>query len=427
MEPLPPDSVPTTFWRRVRSALPSERPLTAVLTISHVKAAATASLVARLPRGMASLAIVLLVHAATRSYAVAGAAAGAMAIGDAAISPLQGRLIDRLDQRRVLLPSAVIYLLLFAVLAATAEAHWPAAFLIVIAGAAGMAYPPISASMKTLWPVLVGGGPLLQTAYAIESLIQQTLFFLGPLLVAALVTIGSPAIAVVATGGFAFVGTVSFVASPASRAWRSTDREPALAGALANGGVRLVVAITLTQSVVFGALYVAVPAFAARQGSAGAAGLLLAVMNVGALVGGLVGASRPTSRGAVDRYLWLSVLLAAGVAPLLLARSLATMGLLLVVAGLFVAPTAAASYVLVDLVSPRGYRTEAFTWMSTAVAAGGALGSAVGGVLVDYASVEVTLLFAVASCVAGAAAVFAGHEALGRWALPRTSASAASE
>jgi MFS family permease len=412
MEPLSPDTVRRTLWRRV--SFLRQSPLTEVLAISHVKAVATASLVARLPRGMASLAIVLLVHAATGSYAAAGAAAGAMAIGDAAISPLQGRLIDRLDQRRVLLPSAALYLLLFAGLAAAAETHGPAALLIAVAGAGGMAYPPISASMKSLWPGLVGGGRLLQTAYAIESLIQQTLFFLGPLLVAGLVAVGSPAIAVVTTGLFAFVGTLGFVASPASRAWRSADRRSSLAGALASGGVRLVVAVTLSQSVVFGALYVAVPAFAARHGSADAAGLLLAAMNVGALVGGLVGASRATSRGAVDRYVRLSVLLAVGVAPLLLARSLATMGLLLVVAGLFVAPTAAASYVLVDLVSPRGCRTEAFTWMSTAVAAGGALGSAIGGVLVEYASVEGTLLFAVVSCIGGAAAAFAANDALGR-------------
>jgi hypothetical protein len=287
-----------------------------------------------------------------------------------------------------------------------------------MAGVGGMAYPPISASMKTLWPLLVGGGPLLQTAYAVESLIQQALFFVGPLLVSALVVVGSPTIAVIATGVFGFVGTVGFVASPASRAWRSGRRERSLTGVLADRAVCLVVAVTLTQSVVFGALYVAVPAFAARHGSANAAGALLAVMNVGAIVGGLVGASRPIPRGVVAHYLHLSLLLTGGVAPLVLARSPETMGLLLIVAGLFVAPTAAASYVLIDLISPSGYRTEAFTWMSTAVATGGAVGSAISGVLIDYASIRLTLLFAVLSCAVGAAAVLAGRDLLGRHLVP---------
>jgi MFS family permease len=75
---------------------------------------------------MASWAIVLLVHAATRSYAIAGAAAGAMAIGDAVMSPLQGRLIDRRDQRQVLLPSASMYLFLLVGLVVAADPHWPA-------------------------------------------------------------------------------------------------------------------------------------------------------------------------------------------------------------------------------------------------------------------------------------------------------------
>jgi MFS family permease len=419
MEPTTPESLSIALRRRLAASLPTRRPLQAVLAMPHVKAVAGASLVARLPRGMASLAVVLLVHAATGSFAVAGGAAGAMAIGDAAISPVQGRLIDRLGQRRVLLPSAVLYLLVLSALAAAAATHSPPALMIGLAGIGGMAYPPISASMKTLWPVLVGG-ELLQTAYAIESLIQQSFFFLGPLLVSMLVAFASAKIAVVVTGLLAFAGTVAFVASPASRAWRGGGRERSLAGALADGGVRVVVAVTLVQSIVFGTLYVAIPAFAARHGGANAAGMLLAVMNAGALAGGLVGAARVTSQRAVDRYLRLSALLAISIAPLLLARSLTAMGLLLVVAGLFVAPTAAASYVLIDLVSPDGYRTEAFTWMSTAVAAGGALGSTVGGALTDYASVEATLLFAVASCGAGAAAVFAAHDWLGQRARQAT-------
>lgn len=51
--------------------------------------------------------------------------------------------------------------------------------------------------------------------------------------------------------------------------------------------------------------------------------------------------------------------LAVSLAPLFVARSFLVMGLLLVVAGLFIALTAAASYALIDLVSPRGARTEA--------------------------------------------------------------------
>jgi predicted MFS family arabinose efflux permease len=167
-----------------------------------------------------------------------------------------------------------------------------------------------------------------------------------------------------------------------------------------------VVAVTAAQSVVFGALYVAIPAFASAHGRAGAAGVLLALLNVGGLAGGILIASRSSARGAVERYLLLSLLLAASVAPLALARSIGQMGLLLVVAGAFVAPTATASYVLVDLVASVGSRTEAFTWMSTAVAAGTAIGSAAGGTLAEYVGVGAALGFAGGAAAAGAGAAY---------------------
>jgi MFS family permease len=90
------------------------------------------------------------------------------------------------------------------------------------------------------------------------------------------------------------------------------------------------------------------------------------------------------------------------VAPIPAAQSLEMMSLSLVIAGIFIAPTAAASYVLVDSVSPRGCRTEAFTWMSTAVAAGGALGSVAGGALIDSYGVHASLVFAAIICGVGA-------------------------
>jgi predicted MFS family arabinose efflux permease len=391
--------------RRIAQARRAGEPLTAVLRLPNVIPVATASFVARLPRGMASLAVVLLVHQATASYATAGAAAGAMALANATSAPIGGRLIDRLDQRRVLFPSAAMYFVSLVCLVLTAD-RLSATLVIATAAVAGLAYPPISASMKTLWPILVPRESL-HTAYAIESLMQQTFFLIGPLLVAALVAVGSPAAAVLATAALGFVGTIAFVVSAASRGWRGDHTSGPRAGALASSAVQLIVAVTFAQSIVFGALYVAVPAFASEHGEANAAGVLLGVMNVGALGGGLVAVSRPPSADAVARYRRLTTLTAVSVAPIMVAQSIPMMGLLLAGAGVFIAPAAAASYVLLDVVSPRACRTEAFTWMTTAVAAGGALGSAAGGSVIDNYGVGASLVLAALSCAAGALALTA--------------------
>lgn len=154
------------------------------------------------------------------------------------------------------------------------------------------------------------------------------------------------------------------------------------------------------------------PAFAQRHGHPNAAGVLLALLNAGALAGVLVAVRLERSDEPVLRYARLSTLLAVGALPAALATSLVQMAATLILAGVLITPTAAASYVLMDRVSPPGCRTEAFTWLSTSVAAGTAVGSAVGGVVTQQIGAAATFAVAFASVAAGAAVATAAKTTL---------------
>ena len=65
-----------------------------------------------------------------------------------------------------------------------------------------------------------------------------------------------------------------------------------------------------------------------------------------------------------------ALLLPAGCAVLFAATSPATMALLVILAGLPIAPLIASRNQLVERVAPRGTATEAFTWPLTALVAG---------------------------------------------------------
>jgi len=65
------------------------------------------SVLARLPSGMFSLAILLLVRARSGSFLAAGVAVGAFALAGALAGPLLGALVDRVGQTRVLAPAAL--------------------------------------------------------------------------------------------------------------------------------------------------------------------------------------------------------------------------------------------------------------------------------------------------------------------------------
>jgi MFS family permease len=66
------------------------------------------AVLARMPLGMWSLAIVLFVRERTHSFAAAGLSVGVYAAATAVASPMLGISVDRLGRRPVLLACAVV-------------------------------------------------------------------------------------------------------------------------------------------------------------------------------------------------------------------------------------------------------------------------------------------------------------------------------
>jgi len=78
------------------------------------------------------------------------------------------------------------------------------------------------------------------------------------------------------------------------------------------------------------------------------------------------------------------------------------MGLLVVLAGLPIAPLIATRNELAGVVALPGSETEAFTWPLTALVAGVALGAAVSGALADGPGWQASVLAAVVASALGA-------------------------
>src|SRR4051812_50204610 len=80
-----------------------------ILRAPYVMPLIVAALVARLPIGIDSIAIVLFLRERTGSYAAAGAVSAAFALGGGAGAPLSGRPVDRFGHPRVLVPPALVH------------------------------------------------------------------------------------------------------------------------------------------------------------------------------------------------------------------------------------------------------------------------------------------------------------------------------
>lgn len=391
-------------------------PYLSVLRAPNAPRVVGAALLGRLSSAMGPLALILFVQGATGSFAVAGAASAATALTSGVFAPVRGRLVDRWGQPRALPPLAALYAgALLGVLLAADHGTVGASAAVVLAGVAGAVIPPLSASMRVLWVVLVGNGPRLQTAYALDSVLEDLVYTVGPLVAAGLVAGFGGAAGLAAVAALTVAGTATFTTSAVSRGWTGSQaRAAGWAGAMTNGGVRVLVASLAGYGACVGILNIALVAAARQEGAAPLAGVLFACMAAGSVVGGLWYGSRAWRRTAGQRFIGILVLLVLSSAALPFARSMGGLAIAVTAFGLLIAPLESSSYVLVTELAPGGTITEATTWVTTARNVTGAAGIGIAGVLVEGVGVPWTMASAWACAAAALTVALAGRAALQR-------------
>jgi MFS family permease len=354
-------------------------PYRSVLSIAGVPRLFGSALVGRLPQGMASLAILLLVRDSTHSYAAAGIAAGAYALATATFSPVQGRLIDRLGRVRVLLPAAVTQsgVLVLLVLAN----HWQAgaAALVLLSALAGALVPSIAPTVRALLREVIEEQGVRDSAYALESVAQETIWILGPFLVALVVVVTTPSVALLMLGAICIAGTLLLVRSPLAAGVPTEHERAGRVPALSSRPLRMLLGPIALTGFGLGSVEVGLPSLALHAGSRSASGLLLALWSLGSMLGGLWFGSRSWRSSLSARYRTLLLTAMALTAPLILARSIPAGALCALLAGLAIAPLFACQYALVARTVSEGSETEAFTWVTSALVGGIAAGSAAAG------------------------------------------------
>ena len=100
---------------------------------------------------MVTLGIVLLISARTDSYGLAGGISAALVIASCLAALLQGRLIDRLGQARVLLPAIAICTVSLSLLVWAVEAGYRVPLPHVFAALAGATMPAVGAAVRARW------------------------------------------------------------------------------------------------------------------------------------------------------------------------------------------------------------------------------------------------------------------------------------
>lgn len=388
-------------------------PYRRVLAVPGGAAFSLAGFVARLPIAMQSLGIVLLVAATRDSYGLAGGVSATFLVAGAAAAPMLGRLVDRLGQARVLLVVLAVHTAGIGALVGLVLTDAPAWTLFPAAVVAGGSYAQPGSLVRARWSHVLAGQPLLPTAFSWESVVDEIVFVLGPVLVTALATGIAPAVGLLTAYGFTLVGCLALAVQrrteppPHPVATGSRGRS-----ALRQPGVPVLVGVAFGLGSIFGSVEVATVAFTAERGQPAAAGLVLAALAAGSLLAGLWYGTVAWRAPAHRRFVVGVLLLAGATLPLPFAPNVVVLTVLVFVGGFAISPGLIAGFALLDLLVPQRVRTEGLAWFSTGIGVGLAASSSVTGQVVDAASGRAALGVTVAAGVLSAALVLLGARRL---------------
>jgi len=384
-----------------------------VLRVPGFAVLITSTMITRLPFAINGLAVILFLRAETGSFATAGLAAGALALGAGIGAPVAGRIIDRRGAI-MLMPLAVGHAVAILSLWALGEGGAPIGALVGCAAVAGVCFPPSGSVLRSRWSEMMDGdAELLRGAFAFDSVMIEVSFVAGPLITAVLVALLGPEAALAASATLIIAGTALFVWKlPETRRVIPLEDRVGGLGPLRNPAIRAVALSTVPFGFLIGSVEVAIPAFSDVEGSTALAGVLLALWSLASGIGGLTFGARPPQRDLFQVYLGATLLFPIVCLPLALASSPVAMGILVLAAGAPIAPLIATRNQLVSVMATAGTGTEAFSWLMTSLIAGVSLGTAVGGTVVEGNGWEAAVLAGVAVALAGSVASFVWRGAI---------------
>jgi len=315
--------------------------------------------------------------------------------------------MDRRGQGAILRWAMLAYLLSGLAFAAAVVAGAPRWSWFVLAALTGASGPNIGSLVRARWAEALDDPGRRQTAFALEAVVDEVVFVVGPPLVTLLATLVAPplgfltGIVLGAVGGFwlAAQRTTEPVVQAVDPA------APARRWSALNATVLVVAGSYCAVGVVFGAMDVVVVGFTAAEGVPAFAGLALAVYAGGSLVAGLAYGVARIPGTLTSRFLGTAVLFGAAAQLLWGVGSLSVLIGAGFLAGLTIAPVLVSGLSLVESRVPRWALTEALAWTTTGLTLGVTAGSAIAGWAVDRWGAEPA--FAVPALAAALAAVLA--------------------
>lgn len=347
---------------------------------------ASAGFIARMPIAMDTLAIILFVQSVDGRYAIAGSLTAVAALTTVISSPLWSKVADHYGQRLVLtiaVPIRVVSIITFILLVKSAAPIWSWFLTIFIAESASVS---IGSMTRRRWVHMIDGEKkqLLATSYAFESLLDEFIYILGPVITTAVVATFAPVAGLILGICFLIIG------APLIATHRSSDpgiehREVGekLKSVMRNRKLQAVgIPLTIAGGS-FSAVNICVVAFSDERGMKSVSGLLLGLWAVGGAVSALINGAIRWKISHGSRYLGYLIGMTVIALSFPMIDNIYLLGVALFLQGLCIAPLLPNGLPLVTNSVAASQMTQAITLVTAGIPLTGALSSFLSGRIID--------------------------------------------
>lgn len=360
----------------------------------------TAGVLMRLPIAIYPLGLVLIVSARTGHYGFAGFLAGVYVVGNGVGNPVLSRLVDRYGQSRLLLPASAVHLAATVLLGVLIQVHAPQWSYLAPAFVSGFAYLSVGSLVRARWTFVLGGRPEMSTAYSLESVLDELIFTVGPLVATLIATTLEPVLVLGLTVALVFAGAVWLrslrATEPPVRAGQAT-RPPS---ALRQPGLPLLTVTAIAMGSIFASAEVTMVAFCGEHHHRALSGVVLACFALGSATSGLFYGARQWRTPIVSRFRLQALIFGAMPLLFLIATNVGVLALCAFVVGLGIAPTLITAFGLIESIVAAAALTEGLSWLMTGLSVGYGVGSSLAGGLADAHGSRIAFLVTVGSGLA---------------------------
>ncbi len=360
-------------------------PYRTFIALPDVRATLVITFFSRLPVGMMGLSMVMFLRESLGNFKVAGIVLGVYFFAMAVAAPVQGRIIDRIGPMLPLKVTGIGEPLFFALFIVAVWQQWSIALIYASVIAMGIFSPPITVLTRTLWRHRFDADEDRRMAFAVDAILMEINFTMGPAFIGILLAFANPRIAVIAAWLALTISILAFMRSPALKYWKQEESATRhLLGPLTDRRLILLFITVLGLATACGLLEVGYPAYSTWLAMPAFAGILLACNSLGSVVGGAIFGATKWHMPLQRQFAMLLALFGTLMFLHLTvdARDAAwAFALVAFIAGAAISPAFASQALMVSRLAPAKYATEAFTWSGTFIVSGLGAGIALGGAL----------------------------------------------